>query len=1694
MLMEALPSSFAPLSFLLGEAIATDRKFTARSVDSARRGGVSAPISPVSRDAFGNRGSPLAPLTPGGVRSRGMSIFQSLRRDSSMDLGLGAVSPTRGGSVTANTTGYESPFTFHDCMSVLVTVLVACVRAREAGCSMTAFMVSVDPKRLMVKRLNESQHVSIMRLTDRRGSGRAGATSVSSHWPQPNHGVIKVETGAVRMSQVSRSGLMYSVLVPDGDSHSGRVVIGGLSDLASTGDTEVVESTSDKAAEAAKNGGRGVKLKVCISKKDAACHSAVVTYLQRYLAISEDVLFSVYASPQEVLYWNQRMQEYRASLHSVSSGTLDKGVPLKREGSRFFNWRSNSRTSEADLLASGSQSLALLMKSAHEPIPVIDGLDVEAAVVWRVGVILWEMMTGQHPVLVPVGTSTANEHTPAFGRKRSKRGGAGSRSGSTGADWRSRLGIRTSDVGDSWASSLNNPSSPLSTHSMSVGASSEPRKRGMFKRDDSAGDLCDELPSVDMVDLKTMHDGKTKRRKWWKWKSNNGRLQKWYAHSSASASQPRLRPPKLSIGGTILDGTPPPAPLTVGGVAPHRDGIFSGELDAAVALQQKWQGDVSSDCRSSNGTPGSEGRTPSDSSGLFKRWISKRKGGDHHGSEDVDGVDTFERLLCAFDGRDDTLRFEAMSKACHSRFGLFLVGLVTMLLGSSGQSRPRAMDILNMKTVRDWTAEHMPQLILPQTASHGTNVAANAAQDATLDGAATASKAENKGISVSTRAIAAGLSDEAVDDLREVAALRARARAAQCAKREDILKMDFADVVAVATLDSSPAAMGVLAQWFLEGTDIVKQSYPLAEKWAKRGSVVQDVPSFYVLGYLAEIGQLEGCGVADAVKYYAHCARTSHSGAVYRLACIYDTKRMGQATPEMIYSLFERAAGFGSARAALATGQKLEVGDGVQPHVYKSAQYYKKALDLVSDRDVQTRKEVLRSLGRVFGTKYTVTDMMPHVDSTMEVIERDVPLACQYYSKAGELGDAEALCAMGKMLMDEVKSLSVAEGFDDIRNNCMCANMVSAFEAFSRAAELNNLEAIELLAQCYLWGAGTRASADDAVLWYQRGADAGSADCATNAGCMFLRGYGSVPVNRALAYKYFNMAKKTRTIAMANLAFMYEHGFGCERSSKQAMKMYKTAVSEAPNEGVHHYNMGAIFLAGLCGVGMSKQLAMKHLQSAARLKERRADLVLGFVHEAGHGAAPNLGTAVRHYVAASEGGSIEALFRLGVLCLDKDRPCVSKARGYFEVAADVGHSKSMDALRTLGLRDEYTDEVCYFATVTCKLTHYWLREVNTVQPLPDVLTSPEAAAHYEPGPPGGASDDAKQKGSNRDAYDEDAEVLFPGSRRGSAYGAEGERRGSSSGSDGERDYGGSRRGSRVRSGSAGRSESYTIERRESAFGTVVEVVAPTQPRKESWLGAEVATLEQQSTELELHESQVLAERKLSKSANLSRGHWEATPRSASSIGRETSSTRRSDTTGRRASGMTDEADSDVVRLTVPDARLSASSPSVSGKNLAAMAYGSPRRRRRKATLGSHDGGQDSMLSGLALVPLGDGDGNGACDGDQDLSQMEKLSMSPPLPPNRSHELRAKRGHSSYTDTPMSPNRDASQKRSSSTSRWRSALMPIPETHVVEPRTGVISLDRIPSPLEGRRRSSSRHPRRSSNSRKKDDRRQRQSRW
>ena len=108
-------------------------------------------------------------------------------------------------------------------------------------------------------------------------------------------------------------------------------------------------------------------------------------------------------------------------------------------------------------------------------------------------------------------------------------------------------------------------------------------------------------------------------------------------------------------------------------------------------------------------------------------------------------------------------------------------------------------------------------------------------------------------------------------------------------------------------------------------------------------------------------------------------------------------------------------------------------------------------------------------------------------------------------------------------------------------------------------------------------GIGGIPDIEQAVSWYEKGADMGNAECMEILGCLYFQGEDGLDTDYVKAFSWLDQCHKAGTLqSYSKLAFLYMKGYGCDIDEERARELFEKAA-ETECDGYAFYELGYFY-------------------------------------------------------------------------------------------------------------------------------------------------------------------------------------------------------------------------------------------------------------------------------------------------------------------------------------------------------------------------------------------------------------------------------------------------------------------------------------------------------------------------------------
>jgi TPR repeat protein len=290
--------------------------------------------------------------------------------------------------------------------------------------------------------------------------------------------------------------------------------------------------------------------------------------------------------------------------------------------------------------------------------------------------------------------------------------------------------------------------------------------------------------------------------------------------------------------------------------------------------------------------------------------------------------------------------------------------------------------------------------------------------------------------------------------------------------------------------------------------------------------------------------------------------------------------------------------------------------------------------------------------------------------------------AASYRTVAGLYQQASVKIQAALGLIDQQKQ-NVTRAQSDISAAVANANQAltdkkyaDALMWYKKAADGGSAPAMRNVGLLYETGRGTEQDYAAAADWYKKAADLGNPGAMFDLANLYEKGWGVDQDFAQAATWYRKAADAKNASAMNHLAYLYESGRGVDQDYDQAMQWYKKAADA--NDSTAMANIGVLYDKGR-GVKADPAAAMQWYRKAADLGNAAAMNDIGLLYDAGRGVKADPQQAMEWYQKSADANFAPAMCNIGVLYdngvgVKEDHVAAMK---WFKKAAALNHGLAM---------------------------------------------------------------------------------------------------------------------------------------------------------------------------------------------------------------------------------------------------------------------------------------------------------------------------------------------------------------------------------------------------------------------------------
>ena len=329
------------------------------------------------------------------------------------------------------------------------------------------------------------------------------------------------------------------------------------------------------------------------------------------------------------------------------------------------------------------------------------------------------------------------------------------------------------------------------------------------------------------------------------------------------------------------------------------------------------------------------------------------------------------------------------------------------------------------------------------------------------------------------------------------------------------------------------------AQGFLSMLYIDMEEYDKALIWARKASQLNQPWALYSLGRIYD----EGLGVEtnhlEGLKWFERAAEAGYADAQNVCGNIYVNADFVEHNPEKSFKYYQMAAAQGHGYGMLNLGTCYMNGDGTAKNLALGEEWIRKAADVGVEEAIDFVKEVFDNTMEEDGSD-------DEMETALDAYNNgDYESAFEIWSKWADLGDSDAMYDLGVCY---VNGQGVPQDYAE------------AVKWYRKAADLGNADAMTNLGLCYDNGQGVSQDYAEAVKWYRKAADLGNAEACRNLAVFYELGQGVTQDDVEAVKWYRKAADLGNADAMTNLGLCYVYGQGVSQDYVEAVKWYRKAA------------------------------------------------------------------------------------------------------------------------------------------------------------------------------------------------------------------------------------------------------------------------------------------------------------------------------------------------------------------------------------------------------------------------------------------------------------------------------------------------------------------------------------------------------
>lgn len=368
----------------------------------------------------------------------------------------------------------------------------------------------------------------------------------------------------------------------------------------------------------------------------------------------------------------------------------------------------------------------------------------------------------------------------------------------------------------------------------------------------------------------------------------------------------------------------------------------------------------------------------------------------------------------------------------------------------------------------------------------------------------------------------------------------------------------------------NPVSQFILGTYTYEGKGVAKNEETGRDMLLQAANANFSYANFN----LAALDQKAGKDFLPAL-IKAYQMGNGHAGIV--LADYYLSQADNEKNMQIARDIFKKLADKGDADAQLKLAFMLEHGLGTTPDMAEAEHWYSESA-LQGNAKAQFLLGQFYQLGQLGQPDVALAlqwyekaaKTMPEADVARgfiyETVDDDYASAQEAYQKAADRKNADAIYNLG-LIYEYGKGLPV--------------DYKQAKAKYNQAADSGSAAAMNQLAGIYFYGLGEARDVEQGLSWYRKAADLGNSSAMYQLGLFSETGVATkIDFNNALSF-YTKAAEKGNEKAMLALARMYLYGTGVTKDVQQAVVWYER-LADLQN-AYAQYKLGTLLMDGAMG-------------------------------------------------------------------------------------------------------------------------------------------------------------------------------------------------------------------------------------------------------------------------------------------------------------------------------------------------------------------------------------------------------------------------------------------------------------------------------------------------------------------------------